>query len=91
MNGPYKAGKNDLQIFTCGGLKERLLLLTKKGIGNGRCHGHQDAILSQNSHDSRPVNLFKSRALEQHEGLIGMKKVFKFFENDSDMGQVKLE
>lgn len=77
MNGPYKAGKNDLQIFTCGGLKERLLLLKKKGIGDGGYRGHQDAISSPNSHDSRPVKLFKSRALKRHEGFNGMTKSFQ--------------
>ena len=32
LNGPFKAGKNDLHIFTTEGLKMRLLMLNKKGI-----------------------------------------------------------
>ena len=79
MNKPYKAGKNDLQIFTCGGLNERLLLLKKIGIGDGEYCGHQDAILLPNPHDSCPVKLAKSRALKQHEGFNGITKQNHFF------------
>ena len=64
MNGPYKTGKNNLQTFTCGGLKERLLLLKKKGIGDDRYCGQQDAISSPNSYGSRPVKFFQSSALK---------------------------
>ena len=77
MNGPFLAGKNDLQIFTGGGLKARLLQLEKKAIGDGGYSGHQEAISSPNSHDSRPVKLFKSRALKRHEGFNGMTKSFQ--------------
>jgi hypothetical protein len=77
MKGPYKAGKNDLQIFTGGGLKARLLQLKKKGIGDGGYSGHQEAISSPNTHDSRSVKLFKSRALKRHEGFNGMTKSFQ--------------
>ena len=91
MAGPFKAGKNDLNIFTLAGLKERLLQLKKKAIGDGGYSGHQEAISSPNTHDSRPVKLFKSRALKRHEGFNGMTKSFKFFENDSDTDRVKLE
>jgi hypothetical protein len=79
MNGPYTflAGRNDLQIFTGGGLKARLLQLKKKGIGDGGYSGHKEAISSPNSHDSRPVKLFKSRALKRHEGFNGMTKSFQ--------------
>ena len=74
MNKPYKAGKNDLQIFTCGGLKEILLLLKKKEIGDEGYHGHQDAISSPNSHNSRPVKLSKSGALKRLGGFNVMTK-----------------
>jgi hypothetical protein len=77
MKGPYKAGKNDLQIFTGAGLKARLLQLKKKAIGDGGYSGHQEAISLLNTHDSRQVKLFKSRALKRHEGFNGMTKSFQ--------------
>jgi hypothetical protein len=77
MIGPFPAGKNDLQIFTGGGLKARLLQLNKKGIGDGGYSGHKEVISSPNTHDSRPVKLFKSRALKRHKGFNGMTKSFQ--------------
>jgi hypothetical protein len=77
MKGPYKAGKNDLQIFTGAGLKARLLQLKKKAIGDGGYSGHQEAISSPNTHDSCQVKLFKSRALKRREGSNGMTKSFQ--------------
>ena len=77
MNGPFKAGKNDKIIFTEGGLKERLLHLHKKAIGDGGYAGHHEAVSTPNSHDSRQVKLFKSRALKRHEDFNGMTKNFQ--------------
>jgi hypothetical protein len=44
MIGPFPVGKNDLQIFTGGGSKVRLLQLKEKGIGDGGYSGHKEAI-----------------------------------------------
>ena len=70
MNGSYKVEKKNLQIFTCGGLKVKLLQLKTKGNWDGGNSGHQDAIYLPNIHDSCPVKFFKSRALK-HEGFKG--------------------
>jgi hypothetical protein len=81
MIGPFPAGKNDLQIFTGGGLKARLLQLKKKGIGDGGYSDHKEAISSPNTHDSSSFKLFKSRALKRHEGSNGMTMSFKRFQH----------
>ena len=76
MNGPYKAGNNDLKIFTRCGLKEKLLELMKKAIGDRGYAGHHEVISIPNRKDSREVKLFKSRALKRHETFNGMTKTF---------------
>ena len=76
MNGPYKAGNNDLKIFTRCGLKEKLLELMKKAIGDRGYAGHHEVISIPNRKDSRKVKLFKSRALKRHETFNGMTKTF---------------
>ena len=76
MNGPYKAGNNDLKIFTRCGLKEKLLELMKKGIGDRGYAGHHEVISIPNRKDVREVKLFKSRALKRHETFNGMTKTF---------------
>ena len=77
MNGPFKAGKSDLQIFLGAGLRDRLSQLGKKAIGDGIYRGNQDTISYPNTHDSRPVKKFKSRALKRHEAFNGMTKSFQ--------------
>ena len=77
MNGPFPAGKNDLQIFKGGGLRDRLKAVGKKAIGDGIYRGNQDTVSYPNSHDSRPVHKFKSRALKRHKGFNGMTKCFQ--------------
>jgi hypothetical protein len=76
MNGPYKAGQNDVLIFTTKGLKAKLLATGKKAIGDGGYQGHQETIIAPNSHDSRDVRIFKSRALLRHEKFNGLTKNF---------------
>mgnify|MGYP006060792747 CR=1 FL=1 len=86
MNGLFKAGKNDVSIFTKHGLKNRLLNLKKKAIGDGGYHGHYNCISTPNAHDSKAVRTFKSRALKRHETFNGRTKVFEIlrqrFRND---------
>ena len=62
MNSLFKAGKNDVSIFTKNGLKNRLLNLKKKAIGDGGYYGHYNCISAPNIHDSKAVWTFKSRA-----------------------------
>ncbi len=54
MNGPFKAGLNDITIFTNEGLKEKLRATGKKAIGDGGYSGHSQQISTPNSHDSKP-------------------------------------
>ena len=77
MNGPWKAGKSDLQIFIGGGLRDKLLAVGKKAIGNGIYRGYQDVVSYPNSQDSRPVAKFKSQALKRHKTFNGMTKCFQ--------------
>jgi len=77
MNGPFKAGKNDLTVFVGGGLRDRLRALGKKAIGDGIYKANQDTVSYPNSHDSRSVKKFKSRALKGHKAFNGMMKSFQ--------------
>ena len=77
LNGPFKAGRNDLNIFVEEGLEQRLLLLGKKAIGDGIYQGHEKAVSFPNRCDSYGVAKFKSRALKRHESFNGMLKKFR--------------
>ncbi len=76
MNGPFKAGLNDITIFTNKGLKEKLRANGKKAIGDGGYSGHSQQISTPNSRDSKQVKKFKSRALKRQEKFNGMTKNF---------------
>jgi DDE superfamily endonuclease len=77
LNGPFKAGSNDMRNFKSRGLMARLLQLGKKAIGDSGYNGRPDAISTPNSHDSKSVYKFKSRALERHESFNGLTKQFE--------------
>ena len=76
MNGPFPAGSNDVKIFIQKGLKQKLLEVGKRGIGDGGYNGHQRAVSTPNAHDSKPVKKFKGRALKRHETFNGLIKEF---------------
>jgi len=76
MNGPHKAGKNDSWVFQNNGLLEKLWLVNKKAIGDLGYRGSQDAVSVPNPYDSRPVQVFKSRACLRHETFNGIIKEF---------------
>jgi hypothetical protein len=76
MKGPTRAGSNDITNFVSGGLRDALLQMGKKAIGDGGYSGHQKAISTPNRHDQRNVAKFKSRALKRHEKFNGMIKAF---------------
>jgi hypothetical protein len=76
MNGPFKAGINDLGVFIEKGLKAKLTATGKKGIGDGGYNGHIDQISTPNSHDSDAVKMFKGRALKRQEKFNGFTKNF---------------
>jgi hypothetical protein len=76
MNGPFPAGSSDSRIFKREGLKTKLNQCGKKAIGDAGYVGHQKECCTPNSHDSRAVRKFKSRALKRHEKFNGYTKVF---------------
>jgi hypothetical protein len=76
MNGPFKAGMNDVTIFKQKGLKTKVWDSGKKAIGDGGCSGHTLQISTPNSHDSKQVFKFKSRALKRQEKFNELTKNF---------------
>jgi hypothetical protein len=77
MNGPYLAGTNDITIFRKeNGLKERLEKLGKRAIGDFGYRAEPKYVSFPNSHDSKSVAMFKSRASKRHENFNGMMKEF---------------
>jgi hypothetical protein len=79
MNGPFRAGTNDVKIFSRHGLMEQLLGIKKKGIGNKGYSGKKycHVMSTFNAHDNYCVKKIKSRALTCHENFNGMIKRFQ--------------
>ena len=77
MNGPFKAGTNNVSIFQDKGLKQQLDMLGKKAIGDAGYYGHKKQCSTPNANNSAQVKKFKSRALKSHESFNGMTKVFE--------------
>eukprot|EP00536_Pseudo-nitzschia_multiseries_P013482 jgi/Psemu1/35290/gm1.35290_g len=78
MNGPFKAGQNDVIIFVEKGLEQWCLRnLCTKFIGDGGYCRHNDTASTPNVHDGYRVKRFKARALKQNEGFNGMTKVLR--------------
>jgi hypothetical protein len=75
MNGPFMAGKNDLQIFMKA-LKQKLRTAGKLSIGDGGYAGHPYQCSTPNNHNSSSLKKFKSRALKKHERFNGLTKAF---------------
>ena len=76
MNGPFKAGRSDNSIFKKEGLLTQLEKTGKRGIADGGYPGHPKVLSTPNNHDSKPVKVFKSRALKRHEKFNGLIKHF---------------
>ena len=78
MRGPYKAGRNDKTNFVePNGLRDKLVSIGKKGLGDQGYVGHEHCLSTPNPHDSAEVKRFKSRAMMRHETFNGMIKQFK--------------
>lgn len=77
MNGPFKAGSNDGKIFRDGGLRDKLMQIGKKAIGDRGYVGYPNECCTYNAHDRRQVKKFKSRALKRHETFNFMTKRYK--------------
>ena len=77
MNGPFRAGLNDVQVFKNEGLKAKLRRSGKMAIGDGGYGGHPyQCSTIKNQHDSKAIKKFKSRALKRHERFNGLTKAF---------------
>lgn len=77
MNGPFKAGANDMKIFKDKGLSDELARRGQKAIGDGGYSGRPGVVSTPNAYDNKGAKLFKSRALKRHENFNGMTKVFE--------------
>jgi len=77
MNGPFKSWDSDRKNFRNKGLRDKLLAIKKRGIADGGYTGHPKELSTPNSHDSKIVRMFKSRALKRHEKFNNKIKVYK--------------
>ena len=75
VNGGFKAGRNDKQIFVEEGLRDLLSASGKRAIGDSGYEGYHEVSIP-NSIDRRNVRKFKTRALKRHEKVNGYLKVF---------------
>jgi DDE superfamily endonuclease len=66
MNGPFPAGKTDIQVFRHEGLKD-MIPAGKKAIGDKGYRGEKGLVSTPSSHDHIDVRHFKSRARARHE------------------------
>jgi len=77
MNGPFPAGQNDKGIFAKpGGLKEKLMAIGKKALGDKGYNGHPDQCSTFNAFDTDAVKALKSRAQMRHEQFNGLIKEY---------------
>lgn len=77
MNGPFKAGRNDISIFREEGLMGKLQAIGKMAIGDMGYRGEPLLVSFFNTQDDDGVAKFKARAQMRHETFNGKTKVFK--------------
>jgi hypothetical protein len=90
MNGPFKAGRNDISIFREEGLKNKLQAIGKMAIGDLGYRGETDLVSFFNPQDDDGVAKFKSRAMMRHETFNGKTKVFKILQGRFRHSEEKL-
>ena len=76
MNGPFPAGNSDQHVFKRKGLRIKLQETGKSAIADGGYGRFPTLLSTPNSHDSKEIRRFKSRALKRHEKFNGMTKTF---------------
>lgn len=78
LNGPFKAGRGDREIFREEGLLAELRKTKKKAIADGGYYAEDlfDVVSTPNNVDEPIVRKFKRRALRRHERFNGMMKEF---------------
>ena len=79
MNGPFRAGLPDRNVFRDEGLRDKLRQLGQKAIADAGYHAEEDfdVVSTPNNMDSDLVKKFKRRALKRHEKFNGLLKTFK--------------
>jgi hypothetical protein len=76
MNGPFKAGHSDTQIFTRAGLIN-MIPPGHRLIADDGYKGHGIVLSKKNRHDSKELSKFKRRARARHESFNGRIKYFQ--------------
>ena len=92
LNGPFPAATSDIQMFRKpGGLGETLRQWGRRCIADRGYRGQEDVdvVSTPNPLDSKPVSLFKRRALNRHENFNCMTKVFKILQGPFRHDEVK--
>lgn len=87
MNGPFRAGENDISVFRNKGLSD-MLPDDKRAIGDRGYRG-DPRLSTPSSHDAKELRLFKSRARARHESFNGRIKNFKVMEEKFNKGLEK--
>lgn len=80
INGPFKAGKNDIGMFKSDGGLEANLPAGKRALGDSAYRASSRTSV-KDSLDSRELKKFKNRALARHETFNGRIKCFSALEN----------
>jgi len=93
MKGPIPAGQNnDKGIFIEeGGLKDKLVAIGKRALGDKIYNGHPAQCSTFNAYDSAAVKMFKSRAQMRHEQFNGMLKEHAALDSRFRHGEAKFK
>lgn len=75
-NGPFPAGRGDIEIFRKEGLKDKIPI-NRKVIADKGYRGEPGLIVHHNALDTEEVRLFKKRAMARQESLNHRIKNFK--------------
>jgi len=76
MNGPFKAGQNDITIFRNKGLMDKIPN-GKRAIADRGYQGEKEKCSTPNRHDTPEVRKFKGRVRARHESFNARLKNFK--------------
>jgi hypothetical protein len=77
INGPFRAGEKDLDIYKKDGGLMSKIPNGKRAIGDRGYSGVPGHISTRNEFDTAEVKTFKNRALSRHESFNGRLKRFQ--------------
>ncbi len=84
MNGPFRGGKHDLEVFREDGLKAKIpqgkIAIADRGYRTDRTD-EQEMLALPNDLDDKELKNFKSRARMRHESVNGRIKFFECLSN----------